>query len=203
MGANQETSAPDANDLAAIRSVITQWEAGQMHPWTSVPTRQLAEAELSQTVKTAVDRQYDELKRAVGTDEWINGSSTYRSLATQMEGLRREIPEVVHTGWAAEVLSVEFVTFEDDGDVVVRVRAWECHRGLHLDEMDAQGNPTAFVYDETPVYLYTVREVSDPSTGASEWKLVAVETEEVSLDADRTVSGPETPHQNMPADQAY
>lgn len=202
-GAGDETVALDARDMAAIQSVISRWEAGSLEPWVSVPTARLIEMELPDATKAAIDAQYDQLKREVGTDEWINGSDTYRSLTGQMEGTRQEVPEVVYTDWEAKVLSVEFVTFEESGDAVVRVKVWKCSRGLHLDETDAQGNPASFVYDCTPLYLYTVRRVTDSAVKTTSWRLVSVKTEEASLDQDPKAYGPDTPHENLSPELVY
>lgn len=202
-GAGDEAVALDARDMAAIQSVVSRWEAGSLEPWVSVPTARLIEMKLPDATRAAVDAQYEQLKREVGTDEWVNGPDTYRSLAGQMEGTRREVPEVVYTDWEAKVLSVEFVTFEESGDAVVRVRVWECNRGLHLDETDAQGNPAGFVYDSTPVYLYTVRKVTDGATKTTSWRLVSVKTEEASLDRDPDAYGPDTPHENLSPELVY
>jgi hypothetical protein len=185
-------------DLTRVEGVVTTWQEACLTGW---PKDEMDSKMLSADSHVAIDQAYDTLKQEVGTKEWVNGvgQNLYPSLSGQMEGLRKESPEAVFTGYDAKVLGVSFVRFEDNGDAVVRVRVWECHTGYDLAQ-SAGAKDTPFVYDETPIYDYRVRKVDEMT---NEWKLVACSNFECSEDLDPTQSGPDTPHRNYPAAEDY
>jgi hypothetical protein len=183
---------PSAESMLNIEALVKQWEEGRLQAW---PSGRETDRELSAADKTGIDEKYNELKQDVGTEAWQTkeGIGLYGSLAAQMQGLRNEDPATVFTGWKAKVLDARFVRYDEAGDAVVRVTVWECHTGIRLDTA-TMAQIEDFVYDQTPIYDFTVRHVNESDDGA--WKLQSVTIYQYSDDADPTQSGPDTPHVN-------
>jgi len=176
-----------AGDIDSIGSLVETWIEGRMAPWPAAPS----DMELDAAAASSLNETYATVVGEVGTLEFVKRHATF-DLAAYEQYLRHEAPDTVFIAHEAQVLSIEPLLTQEDGDVVVKVMVWEGWTAGGVDVKSGEVVDTNKI-DQTPVHVYAIRKTDVGWRLAAEYGYY-----QRSADGDMMKYGPDTPHKVLP-----